>query len=240
MFCGRQRREATAGGNRGRQQRYTKKSGKNNSGTGGHGRQREATGGTASFLLVLCWVLCVRFCGVLGYFVPVFFLFGRQRGATGDNGRKRETRTKKTIADKKLIILVFCVHRRAQKCRKAYNYCAFCASHSSESSEVPKSLYLLCFLQFGELGSGSARLGPVPTKVSGRPARLGLARLGSGSARLGSVRLGSARARLGSARLGLGSGSARFGLGSVRARLGLGWARLGLGWARLGSSSAIG
>ena len=39
---------------------------------------------------------------------------------------------------------------RGQKCKIAYIYCAFC---NSESSKVPNSLYLLCFLQFGEVKS---------------------------------------------------------------------------------------
>ena len=39
---------------------------------------------------------------------------------------------------------------RGQKCKIAYIYCAFC---NSDSYKMQNSIYLLCFLQFGELTS---------------------------------------------------------------------------------------
>ena len=47
----------------------------------------------------------------------------------------------------KLIFNVLSATRRAKKCKIAYIYYAFC---NSESSKVQNSIYLLCFLQFGE------------------------------------------------------------------------------------------
>ena len=78
------------------------------------------------------------------YYIILYYML------SGGGGREAKTRRNKP----EIITVLFAIWR-TKKCKNAYIYCAFCYL---ENNKVQISLYLPCFLQFGELKSANKRI----------------------------------------------------------------------------------